>query len=143
MLTLEQRFATKYIQASCGCWIWTSFELRDGYGGFGVRGRPVLAHRFSWKLHKGEIPNGQCVLHHCDVPLCVNPDHLFLGTQQDNIRDKVAKHRQATGERHGMAKLTDVQVAEILGMKGQEKAKTVAARYGVTPERIWQLWGTQ
>lgn len=140
--TVAERFSKK---VECipfsGCWVWMGFDMRDGYGGLNVNGTPKLAHRISWKLHRGEIPSGMCVLHRCDVACCVNPDHLFLGTQQENIADKVAKNRQAKGERHGMSKLSDADVKSIGVLKNfvGMKAKDIAPLFGVTPERIWQL----
>jgi len=73
-------------------------QIRDEQGSY------ATAHRISWRLHNGDIPAGMCVLHKCDNPRCVRPEHLFLGTQADNIADKVRKGRQARGERHGMAR---------------------------------------
>ena len=73
----------------------------------------IRAHRLSYELFNGPIPFGMCVLHKCDVKICTNPEHLFLGTEADNAKDKVAKNRQAKGESHGMAKLTEKQVQDI------------------------------
>lgn len=76
------------------CWLWHSARHRSGHGQFGVG--PVdriYAHRFSWELHNGPVPEGLCVLHRCDVPACVNPDHLWLGTREDNMHDMWAKGR--------------------------------------------------
>lgn len=97
------------------CWLWTALTNSDGYGRMRVGGRPLLAHRISWKIHNGPIPAGMCILHRCDTPACVNPAHLFLGTQLDNIRDRDAKKRHVStpGEQHGRAKLTEAQVLAI------------------------------
>lgn len=87
------------------CWLWTGTSLSKGYGL--VRnecGKNQGSHRFSWRIHFGEIPDGLSVLHKCDNPLCVNPDHLFLGTQQENLRDMVNKNRQASGDDNGARK---------------------------------------
>jgi len=76
------------------CWIWTGSKTGSlGYGRFGFRNKYYLAHRLSWEFHFGEIPKGMQICHHCDNPLCVNPDHLFMGTQSDNIKDAVKKGR--------------------------------------------------
>lgn len=80
------------VQKNDGCWLWTSNVTR-GYGQFSFLGRPVYAHRFAWELTHGPIPEGLRVCHHCDTPLCVRPEHLFLGTQQENLADARRKGR--------------------------------------------------
>lgn len=77
-----------------GCWEWIGTITNEGYGVFGAEGGFSSAHRFSWKIHYGDIPDGLLVLHKCDNRRCVNPEHLFLGTQSDNMRDKIAKGRR-------------------------------------------------
>ena len=77
----------------CGCWIWGRYTYDNGYGAVSENYRTVLAHRKSWILWHGAIPPGMRVLHRCDIPSCVNPLHLFLGTQRDNIQDCMAKGR--------------------------------------------------
>jgi hypothetical protein len=87
------RFWAK-VQRGEGCWEWQGANNGKGYGCFGKEGsRPYYAHRFSWELHAGPIPDGLFVLHRCDNRRCVNPEHLFLGTQGDNMRDMIAKGR--------------------------------------------------
>lgn len=82
-------------EPNTGCWIWTaSFNKQWGYGTFGFNGKNRLAHRVSYQLHKGEIPNGKIVCHQCDNVLCVNPDHLYIGTNQDNSNDVVRRKRK-------------------------------------------------
>lgn len=76
-----------------GCWIYTGFLDPEGYGKFMEAGKQLRAHRYSYTLHKGNIPEGLFVCHTCDVPCCVNPDHLWLGTHDDNMKDKVKKGR--------------------------------------------------
>lgn len=92
--TGRKYFMTKVEPQQSGCWHYTGFINKGGYGTIGFRGnRCFLAHRVSWILHVGEIPQGLFVLHKCDNRKCVNPDHLFLGTIQDNVDDMYAKGR--------------------------------------------------
>ncbi len=122
-MSLRERFDAKYVVNEFGCWIWTAARSSWGYGFLGVarEGAGMAmrgAHRISWELHRGAIPDGLSVLHRCDVPLCVNPDHLFLGTQKDNLKDMRFKGRGvalevARGERNAMAKLTESGVLAI------------------------------
>jgi len=95
--TYEERFWSR-VDKSDDCWEWTRGKFTSGYGSVYFKGKRVQTHRVSWVLTFGEIPehdsyHGMCVLHKCDNPGCVNPDHLFLGTQQDNITDMIHKHR--------------------------------------------------
>jgi hypothetical protein len=117
------------VRKSETCWLWTGARSTNGYGRIlSTDGRMIGAHRAAWLLTFGEIPSDMEVCHHCDVRLCVRPDHLFLGTQQDNMTDAVNKQRMAAGdrhgmrtrpdrrprgERHGMAKLTAEKVREM------------------------------
>lgn len=87
-----ERFYSK-IEKTDTCWLWKAGQRGNGYGAIKVNGKTVLAHRFSYELHKGEIPNGLYVCHSCDVRSCVNPDHLWLGTQKDNMMDARVKGR--------------------------------------------------
>lgn len=98
--TAAKRFSTKYIvDAKSGCWLWQASCTDRGYGFFTMypkqkgRTNAELAHRASWILHVGEIPDGKLVCHHCDTPSCVNPGHLFVGSSQDNNDDMMAKGR--------------------------------------------------
>ena len=95
------------------CWLWLGWINIWGYGILWRKGKRVWLHRLAWERTKGPIPVGMKVLHHCDNPACVNPSHLFLGTDADNMHDKIKKNRQARGEGIGNAKLTVVKVREI------------------------------
>ena len=90
-----RRFWTKVaIGDSAECWLWVAGKTGAGYGAYQHEGRLQLAHRVSWQLaHRRPVPEGKLVLHQCDTPLCVNPNHLWLGSQSDNIRDAAAKGR--------------------------------------------------
>lgn len=91
-----------HVQKSEGCWRWIGAHMRNGYGHMGSRGKTYSAHRLSYELNVGPIPNGMCVLHRCDVRDCVNPEHLWLGTKSDNTRDMDKKGRRGTsGPRPG------------------------------------------
>ncbi len=119
-----------------GCWLWMGRADKVGYGRFG---RGLLAHRAAWQLLVGPIPaltdsERTCVLHRCDVPSCVNPSHLFLGTQRENIADRDAKGRQARnrGELCGKSKLTAANVAVIRERRANGATlKDLGAQFGV------------
>jgi hypothetical protein len=100
--------------AVAGCWPWTGFRDKDGYGWFKHRSSvPVRAHRMAFMLSNDETIDGLFVCHHCDNPPCCRPDHLFRGTVRDNSADAVAKGRQVRGERQGESKLTSADVIAI------------------------------
>lgn len=99
-----------------GCWIWIGTDHgSSNYGTFAFSGKTFKAHRFSWELRNGKIPSGMSVLHRCDVGFCVNPDHLFIGTQLDNVKDMISKGRSnpPSGENHHRAILTESDIVEI------------------------------
>ena len=118
-ISIEDRFEqSKQIDPNTGCHNFLGFRTRQGYGKIKYKGRAYIAHRLFWILNKGELPQDKYVLHHCDNPSCFNLEHLFVGTNLDNIADKVAKGRQyrpVGGKEHPrpMAKLTEAQVMEI------------------------------
>ncbi len=110
-----------------------------GYGDLRVDGQMMRAHRYSWELHFGKIPEGFKVLHKCDYRLCVRPDHLFIGTTLDNMRDRAAKGRNAdtNGEKNPFHKLTSEQVLEM--RSSTDKTSELAKRYNVTYEQVWKI----
>jgi hypothetical protein len=137
------RFRTKYKVLPSGCWDWSgSLNPQTGYGSFFFhkdgKSQPMGAHRASWILHIGPIHNGLHVCHHCDNPPCVNPDHLFLGTDKDNHADMKAKGRSPFGSRSGRARLTEEKVIEIrrLYSTGRYIYRELAQMFGVSPTTI-------
>lgn len=116
---VKDRFYSKIRKGDVtGCWNWTASKrkARGGfvYGQFSLNGYPEWSHRASWIIHNNEIPNGMLVCHKCDNTLCVNPDHLFLGTQTDNIRDMISKGRDALiGENNPHSIVNEKIVLEI------------------------------
>ncbi len=107
-----ERFEAR-LNKTATCWLWTGAVIVHGYGNLRIRDDNTAAHRMSWELAYGPVPEGLWVLHRCDVKLCVRPDHLFLGTHRDNMNDMKAKGRQAAGIRHPAAKLTIEAVLTI------------------------------
>ena len=133
---LAERFWDK-VNKSDGCWTWTAASNEKGYGVIGAgNGRNVLAHRASWSLAFGPIPDRLKVLHRCDVPSCVRPDHLFLGTAADNTADMIAKgrmrHSPRRGESNYRARLTDERVRYIRQERTRGRTlASLAAEIGV------------
>ena len=136
MRSVKDRFESKIAYESMsGCWLWTASLDCQGYGYFFFN-KTEKAHRVSYKLYNGPIPEGLSVCHKCDVPSCVNPDHLWLGTHKDNERDKIAKGRAnyARGESHTRAKLTEDAVIDI--RKKEMSQREYARKYGVSRTSI-------
>lgn len=117
-----------------GCWNYLGNLDRWGYGKFYLQYRTLTAHSVSWQITHGQIPSGMCVLHSCDNPACVKPNHLFLGTQLRNIQDKVAKGRQAFGEQSNQSALTEADVIAVINWErgDPESLSNMASRLGVS-----------
>lgn len=118
----------------CGCWIWEGATLEQGYGYMKVGARRVLTHRLAYALTWGGLSDSDCVLHRCDTPSCINPNHLFLGTRADNNADRMRKGRHVYGSASPRAKLTDERVREA--RTSEEPLSVLAERYGVSHETI-------
>lgn len=136
-LTVAERFDA-YVQKGIGCWLWTGSRDANGYGRLNIKNKPVLAHRLSWSIHRHEIGPEQHVLHRCDNPQCVRPEHLFLGDQVENNADKMAKKRHRYGVSHGAdhggSKLTDEQVREIRASVGP--SRIIAEQFGISRRQV-------
>ena len=134
---VEERLWGRAIAGEGGCILWDGHLNHHGYGHIGVGKKLKRTHRLAWELTNGPIPDGKRVLHKCDVPRCINPSHLFLGSQSDNMRDMHGKSRAAIGERHGNAKITEDQVMSILSdARGPSK---VAAQYGISASTVCDI----
>ena len=136
----KARLLNKCRMSDIGCWIWTGPTNGKGYGVFYTGNKERYAHRISYELHKGPIPDGLHVLHACDTPACVNPAHLRAGTQKENAIDRESRGRRSNfrGEIVGTSKLTEAQVREIKASSGVSQ-KILAERYGVKPTHIWRI----
>ena len=149
------KFLKKIVVDDNGCWIFQGATRKKGlpYGWVGYKNTQMNAHRASWIHAYGEIPKGLNVCHKCDVPQCINPEHLFLGTQKENVLDMWRKGRHPSinlgGERHPGAKLTLEQVREIRFMLSQKiKQKLIAEKFNLSQvaisdiknKRRWQLF---
>lgn len=139
-ISIRERFAPKWTpEPFSGCWLWTAGCKTEGYGVLRVNGKYVAAHRVSWQLHNGTIPDGLCVCHHCDTPPCVNPNHLFLGTRKDNTDDCIKKGRKCilVGIESPRAKLTDDQVRFI--RSSETGSRQLASRFEVHQATIYRI----
>jgi hypothetical protein len=117
-----------------GCHVWTGTPNHNGYGRIGINYKDYLAHRLSYEVQVGPIPENMFVCHKCDNRLCINPEHLFIGTLQDNHADMVAKKRHQIGERQWRSRLTEEDVRQIRAAEGTHGE--IASRYGVSRETI-------
>ncbi len=158
------------IEKTEGCWIWHGDTQKYGYGRLNYHRKLYLAHRLAWILTNGPIPKGKYVLHRCDNPPCCNPDHLYIGTPADNVRDMIERNRMARGdskhvkkgldhyyhktpekrlrgERHGMSKLNEAAVLSIRDRFARKEASAIqlGKEYGVDRSLIYmvakrQIW---
>jgi HNH endonuclease len=158
--SINERFSKRFVVDDVsGCWNWTGTSTNDGYGliagvlngkRYVKAGQKMLAHRVSWLMFRGEIPEGDgyhgtIVMHKCDNPRCVNPDHLMLGTQADNVKDMIVKGRKVAGEyqkrkgvEHFRSAFKDqADIDYICSIKG--RTKELAEKYGVTLSTIKRI----
>lgn len=145
---IEERFWAKVLKTS-GCWQWLGRPTKAGYGQLEIR-RPdgsrgvLLAHRLSWEMHFGTVPDGMCICHHCDNPPCTNPDHLFLGTHADNMEDMRAKGRNfiPAGELGPAARLTASDIQEMrqrFRIGAGRGAAAAAETYGISQSHAHRI----
>jgi hypothetical protein len=128
-----------FVRKDAECWEWMRFRNKFGYGRIRVSGVNFLTHRYAWILTHGVIPDDLCVLHRCDNPPCVNPSHLYLGTDADNARDRTERGRYADfkGEKHPRVKLSEREVLLIRQRLDDGESQTnLAAMFGVTQAMI-------
>ena len=140
MKNIIERFEEKFTEADGGCWLWSGTKTLAGYGTIYFSGKQLYAHRVSWVIHCGAIPMDAHVLHSCDVRNCVNPDHLFVGSNQDNVVDCVTKMRHAWGEKNGHSTLTidEIQLAKDRYLGGDTQ-RQIAEDLGVTQPAISRI----
>ena len=134
-------FNSKFVvDEETGCHMWTAGKNDQGYGYFAVKTVMVRAHRFAYERANGPIPEGLVIDHLCEVKACVNPDHLFLGSNADNTADMVKKGRAKSvvsiGEANGRARLTDAQVIEIRALSGSILQREIPGRCGVSQAHV-------
>lgn len=136
------------------CWVWNARKNHDGYGEFWYNNHTVKAHRMSWLLHNGLIPDDKCILHRCDNPPCVNPKHLWIGSLKDNTRDMISKSRQNFvgdfrhlprndyhGEDRSNAKLNDekVMLMRRLHKKSGLSTRKLAKMFSIGKSVAWSV----
>jgi hypothetical protein len=126
-------------EPNSGCWIWIGGLYQSGYGSFKVDRASKRAHRFSWELHNGTIPTGMVVCHKCDTPSCVNPDHLFIGSQRDNIADMIRKDRRRP-DVFGKQVTVKLSANDVMQIRSSpEIGFRIAKKFGVSKTTIYKI----
>lgn len=139
---VKQRFESKIYYSIDGCWYWTGPINRGGYGLLRVDGKNIGSHRLSYLIYKGDFKQSLFVCHTCDNRACVNPDHLFLGTMTDNMRDMWRKQRgvSSPGEKSGSARLTEKDVLAIRAARETVDYREIAKKYGIHDRYVYMIW---
>jgi hypothetical protein len=139
-ISWPERFM-RWVELGDKCWIWKGATLRTGYGAFGIG--PRKSHRVSYELFNGPIPPGKMVCHSCDNPPCVNPEHLWIGTNRENILDSIKKGRKPAmkGELNGMAKIKKMDAENIRNMGGKFTQSILAHKFGISRTQVSRILG--
>ena len=137
--SIAERMDAKVMPVTeCGCHIWLGATGGHmGYGHIKVNGRVENTHRVSWELYRGKVPDGMNVLHTCDIPTCVNPDHLFIGDHRANMDDKKSKRRAPHGSKHHKRVVSEKEVIEI--RSSAASVSELAARFSLGYGTVWQI----
>ena len=140
---MAQKHFWQHVDKSGDCWIWMGATTR-GYGQTTIDKKHGYAHRFSWEFANGSIPNKKIICHKCDTPRCVNPEHLFIGTQADNIKDAIkkgrTKYKASFGSKNGNSRLTELAVKDIKKQyAGGKTLREVANAIGVSKSTVWNV----
>ncbi len=136
--TLDELKSFCGIDPETGCWLWGRCRDTSGYGLLTIGGKIRKVHRLAFLMANGNLDDNACVLHKCDTPACINPNHLFQGTKKDNVDDCIRKNRHTKGHKVGVSKLTEDQVLVILESSKSTNVKTaeIARRFGVSTNTI-------
>lgn len=143
---LDQEAVARFwagVKKSDGCWLWVRTKRNGSHGSMSFHDEPIYVHRLSYAIHHGPIPPGLFVCHRCDVPNCVRPDHLFVGSQAENIADMFAKGRRPAprgrfGSQNHKVTLTAAQVADIR-RRGGENQHALGREFGVSQSTVWRI----
>lgn len=133
-----ERFESKFTKHENGCWLWNAARRTTGYGVFSFKGKPVTASRVSYILYHGEDPGNRFVCHTCDNPLCVNPEHLFLGTNKENVEDRISKGRPA-GRYSSLTELEHSRISKYLKDNTDISLREVSRRLGVSRATVQRI----
>ena len=143
----KKNFDERYIpEPNSGCWLWLGELHGTGYGKIVSNGKALMAHRESYSLHNGRIDDGVFVLHKCDIPSCVNPDHLFTGTHLENMEDMRVKGRSVRGEKNRNARICADNVISIRSMRLHMSAADIAEKFNLSVKHVRKIingdrWG--
>lgn len=143
ILTLEEYRSTKFFEKvfkTQNCWLWKAAKTNKGYGNFWNGQRLIMAHRFSYILHKGEIPDGMFVMHTCDNPPCVNPDHLVTGTPRENTLDMFKKGRNVSRYTYKQSRVADMVPAIRKRYSENECSyREICEEFGLSIRTVWLI----